>query len=446
MHRELLPFRLMRASGVISRSELLDALESVREESGQSGNGFGLILFSIDRFRFVNGRIGHAHADTVLQRVGMAARHVVRRKGIVGRWGADEFLCVLPEADMASTYECATQIRQRINNLVIPVGSAITTVTCSFGMACYPDTGTDTTSLLMAADEAMYAAKQAGRDRIVSARGGHTPIFTLGKVLETALREERIMPAYQPIFDLTTGQIAGEEALARIITTDERVLPAQEFIDAATQLGLTHKIDQVIVASALKRCAENRARGQKLTVFANVSGSLLRQPEMIRELFRTVAHECAPGDGNERPTRLVLEITERELVDDPGSAKSLLEPFIQLGLGLALDDFGSGYSSYHYLADLPISFLKIDGRLVQRLHESRVRAIIRGIRNTATELGLITLAEYVEQERQANILRELGVNWAQGHYFSKAVVDEREASIRRHLSVNWTEGYYYRRR
>jgi len=134
-----------------------------------------------------------------------------------------------------------------------------------------------------------------------------------------------------------------------------------------------------------------------------------------------------------------------KLLGDPETVKSLFAPFVEHGFKLALDDFGSGYSSFQYLADLPVSFLKIDGRLIQRLHESRIRAIVRGIQNTARELGLITLAEYVEQERQANILREMGVNWAQGHYFSKAAMDEKEAGQRRSMSVNWAQGYYYRR-
>src|SRR5581483_11610801 len=156
------------------------------------------------------------------------------------------------------------------------------------------------------------------------------------------------------------------------------------------------------------------------------------------------AAQAAAPASTPRHHGLVLEITERELLDDLEQAKRILSPLADAGLGLALDDFGSGYSSLQYLADLPVSYLKIDGRLVKRLHESRIRAIIRGIQSTASELGLTTLAEYVEHERQANVLREIGVNWGQGHYFGKAIVDESEASTRRHLSVNWAQGYYYR--
>ena len=247
------------------------------------------------------------------------------------------------------------------------------------------------------------------------------------------------MPAYQPIFDLVSGRIVAEEALARIVTTGDEVLAADEFIDAASQLQLTHKIDRAVVAAVLRRCAAMTADDRR-AIFVNVSGDMLRRPELVRELLET-ARTARAAEGGE----VVLEITERELLGDPETVKSLFAPFVEHGFKLALDDFGSGYSSFQYLADLPVSFLKIDGRLIQRLHESRIRAIVRGIQNTARELGLITLAEYVEQERQANILREMGVNWAQGHYFSKAAMDEKEAGQRRSMSVNWAQGYYYRR-
>jgi len=429
---------------LFDREQLLDTLTNVHRQCAHERRNFGLILFSIDRFKLVNGRFGHAHADTVLQRTANTARQFLRRHGVMGRWGGDEFLCILPDADGADCYQLADQLRQRIVNLVIPVGSSVITITCSFGVASYPDNGADLKCLLTAADEALYEAKHSGRNRVRQASTLETPVFRIGGIVETALREDRVMPAYQPIFELETGRVVGEEALARIITTDEKVLEAHEFIDAACQLELTHKIDRAIMTSALRRCVNNSAQGKKLTTFANVSGNLLRHPELIQELVQEI-NTIFHNGGRNAAESLVIEITERELLDDPASAQHLLKPFLDLGLRLALDDFGSGYSSFHYLADLPVSFLKIDGRLIRRLQESKIRAIVRGIQNTASDLGLITLAEFVEQERQANILREFGVNWAQGHFFREAMVDEAEASSRRRMSVNWAQGYYYRR-
>lgn len=433
-----------RTIDVIGRSELLDEISIMLKESQRDHHPCSLILFSIDRFRLINGRFGHSEADSVLQRVAVSSRQFLHDKGVFGRWGGDEFMCVLPRTDAVTSHRMAEQLRQRLANQVIPVGSGVTTITASFGIACHPENGSDPKSLLVAAEEALYTAKQSGRNRAVHATILNSPVVSMGALVETALREERVMPAYQPIFDLNTGYWVAEEALARVITTDEKVLMASEFIDAATQLQLTHKIDHVMFESVLRRCADHSANGKRVTVFANVSGNLFRHPELIADLVDSASRASVSGEnGSFKP--LVLEITERELFGDPQAANKLFAPFLKLGLGLALDDFGSGYSSFQYLADLPVSFLKIDGRLVQRLNESRIRAIVRGIRNTAFDLGLTTLAEYVEQERQADVLREIGIDWAQGHYFSKAMMDETEASQRRNLSVNWAQGYYYRR-
>jgi len=429
---ELLGFLFHRSNRLVERTELLDALSAIHARPGANRHGYGLILFSIDRFKLINSRFGPAPADIVLRRVASAAIRVLGRRGLIGRWGGDEFLCILPDTDTARAAELGEQLRQRIADLVIPLDGNLATVTCSFGIACYPAGGIDIRTLLAAADTALHEAKRTGRNRVVHANAECVPAPAVGGLLETALREERVMPAYQPIFDLESGRMVAEEALARIVTTDEKIMPASEFIDAASRFQLTHRIDCIVIACAQQRLAAYRARGHQRIIFVNVSGGLLHHPQVVRALT------AATGHG------LVVEITERELVGDVDEVRRVLAPLTDAGLRLALDDFGSGYSSLHYLADLPVSYLKIDGRLVKRLHESRIRAIIRGIQSTASELGLTTLAEYVEHERQANVLREIGVNWGQGHYFGKATVDESEASTRRHLSVNWAQGYYYR--
>lgn len=425
----------------IGRAGLLSALEAL-EKQQELPRRFGVIMFSIDRFKLINGRFGPEHADIVLDRVGRAATQTLGRRGLLGRWGGDEFLCLVPHADAITTGHIANELRQRVSEVVVPIDASVATVSCSFGVACYPDDARDTKGLLVAADEALREAKHTGRNRVVHARGPVGGMFNWGAVLDTALREDRLMAAYQPIVDLRTGRKVAEEGLARIITTDEKVIDAYEFIDAASQFQMTHKVDRAIVASALRRATLHAAQGNNTVVFVNVSAGLLHHAELVRELIEAAKREQFHGNADHG--RVVIEITERELVGDLTAAKRLLAPFLELGLELALDDFGSGYSSFHYLADLPISFLKIDGGLIKRLQEPKIRAIVRGIQGTAEELGLTTLAEYVEDAAQAKLLREIGINWGQGHFFSKALVDEDEANTRRHLSVNWAEGYYYR--
>ncbi|MFQ6021550.1 MAG: EAL domain-containing protein [Acidiferrobacterales bacterium] len=433
-------------NNMMDRAELRDALEIITSHHRRNERSFGLILFSVDRFKLINSRFGHSRADTVLHQIASRARELLQKRGIVGRWGGDEFLCILSGIDMATCYRIAEELRRLIECQVIAVGKSLLNVTSTFGVACYPDNGTDVQSLLVAVDEANLVAKNGGRNRIMPAMVTGNTLFSVGDMLETALREDRVMPAYQPIFDLQTGCQVGEEALARIVTIDERAIAAHEFIDVASQFQLTHKIDRTIVLTAMRYSAMCQTKGKEHSLFVNISGDLLRHPDIVRELLEAAQKLLSmKNNSNGAAKQLVIEVTEREWLDNPAAARQLLAPFLDLGIHLALDDFGSGYSSFQYLADLPISYLKIDGRLIQRLGESRVRAIVRGIQNIARELGLITLAEYVENATQAEILREIGVDWVQGHYYGGAKLDENEAGRRRQLSVNWAQGYYYRK-
>jgi len=428
--------------GTSTRDQALAALRRLHERAARMHVPYAIILFSVDRFRLINARFGYDAADRLLARVAQAAAAELGETAHVYRLGGDEFLALLPERNSRDAHQQATQLRQRLNQLVITMEGGITTITCSFGVTSFPDNGIELRTLMMTAEEALLQAKRSGRDRVVAASGSEPTLHRLGDLLETAIREDRIMPAYQPIYDLESETLVGEEALARIITTDERVLVAQDFIEAASALELTHKVDRAIIAAALRRRAESLAAGAPRTIFANVSGSLLRHPQIVRELFQSgLPHSTRAASSR---GALVIEITERELLADPRGVRQLLAPFLEMGLQLALDDFGSGYSSFQYLADLPVSYVKIDGRLIQRLREPRVHKILSGIQRIAVDLGVTTLAEYVETREQAMDLREVGINWAQGHYFSRAQMDELEASRRRQMSVNWSHGYYYR--
>ncbi|MDA8192160.1 MAG: EAL domain-containing protein, partial [Gammaproteobacteria bacterium] len=140
-----------------------------------------------------------------------------------------------------------------------------------------------------------------------------------------------------------------------------------------------------------------------------------------------------------------IEVTERELLENMDLTRERLAPFVEFGVQLALDDFGSGYSSFQYLADLPVSYLKIDGRLISRIQEPRVLSIVRGIHAVAADLGITTLAEYVETAEQVELLRSVGIHWAQGHYFGVALLDQSVADHRRAMSINWANGYYGRK-
>lgn len=412
-------------TGLINRAALLERLDAELARSRVHNLPFAVVLFDVDRFKLVNFGFGDRQGDEVLRTVGGAVKARLRPRDIVGRWGGQQFLCILPDTPLRVAWEKAEQMRGAIESLAMAIDANIIHATASFGVACFPDDGTLVRQLLAANDAALYTAKESGRNRTILARDLRHQPYGVGSMLEAALRENRVVPAYQPIVDLSTGQRVAEEALARVVMSPHRTLLAEEFIDAARLLQLTYKIDRTVMLDTFTRCLAQIDAGGATPMrhFVNISGNLLRHPAVVEELLSVARQACSSGRdriGPELP--LVIEITERELLHDIQSARAMLKPFMDFGVHLALDDFGSGYSSFQYLAELPFTFLKIEGSLIQRITEKKVRTIVRGIQNTAADLGLITVAEFVENAETADIARDMGVNWAQGYHFGEPVI------------------------
>ncbi|MHB1671367.1 MAG: EAL domain-containing protein, partial [Acidiferrobacter sp.] len=352
----------------MSRTILTKALKLACARSERNQVPFSVILFSIDRFRLVNHRFGYAFANRVLRRVCDTARTSLGRSAVVGRWGNDEFLGIMHDCSPRQARSAAKALNEAISGLVIAADNNVLNVTVSIGIACVPQDGATPQEIMNVLDEALYEAKRRGRERIVAAEHLTRRIFRMGAVLETALRENRVVPAYQPIVELRTGRVVAEEALARIVTADGKVLAADEFIEAAEQFRLTYKIDWTVLLSALAR---RQTDDEDIVHFVNVSGDLLRYPRLLMDLLASAKTSFArKGVADVKP--LVIEVTERELLENMDVTRERLAPFVDFGVQLALDDFGSGYSSFQYLADLPISFLKIDGRLISRIAEPSV--------------------------------------------------------------------------
>ncbi len=229
-------------------------------------------------------------------------------------------------------------------------------------------------------------------------------------LLQQALREGRLDAAYQPIVDLKTGVPVADEAMARLILPEGEVLQAREFIEAAEGTHLIHLVDQAISGKVLERCAANLRCGAarpRFAHFVNLSPQFLARRDLVEQLLERARQYCASFEGMFEDTKpLVIEITERELVRDFEELRRNVQPLLDFGFRLALDDFGSGYSSFLYLCNLPVRFLKIEGWMVRRMREDgRVRALVSGIVGMAREQGIVTIAEGVEDEATAHLAR-----------------------------------------
>ncbi|MBP1728457.1 MAG: signal transduction protein [Deltaproteobacteria bacterium] len=411
-------------TGIMNRRGVQEFLEKEIARCRRWGKKFSVVLFDLDRFKLINDRLGHQEGDIVLQKVAELTNKQVRQEDCLGRWGGEEFICVVTETPRKDALLLAERMRLNMKTNPVATVSGAITVTASFGVASFPEDADSLDKLLSIADTALNDAKMDGRDRTVSAADVRHDIFNIGNMLDVALRENRIVAAYQPIMDLRSGTVIAEEALARLLTPGGEIMAAGRFVPAASQLQLMHQVDLAMIMQVFSHCVTGlRTGSNRLIHFVNVSTDLLRHRDLIDKMLEAAylnCQTCADLIGEVKP--IVIEITEHELLTDISAARDLLRPFMDFGFRLALDDFGSGYSSYQYLVDLPISFIKIDGFLTRRIAEKKVRAIIQGIQDTADQLGITTVAEFVENAETETILKDIGVNWAQGYYYGKPVI------------------------
>jgi diguanylate cyclase (GGDEF)-like protein len=404
-------------TSLLNRNALQKILEREHARAQRHGRPYSVLLLDVDNFKSVNDTYGHAVGDRALVAVAHIAQRSLREGDWVGRWGGDEFLCLLPDADDERATAIAERLRAQVVEQPIQAEDCAIPISISIGLAQYPQAGDRVEKVLTGADAALYGAKRRGRNRVVTNTREARGLFSIGKQLESALQCGRLQSAHQPIIDLQSGRIVGEEALARLVTEEGGLLEAAGFIPAANQLRMVRRIDTQVIRQTLDRFREQASAGATIAHFVNVSADLLRHPDLVDEVLQRVS-ECSRGQDEEKP--IVLEITEWEFLNNAREVRQILRPFLDYGMRLAIDDFGSGYSSFQYLADLPVDYLKIDGELVRRAtREPRVRTILRGIRDIAEELGLTTLAEWVEDESTAELLRHIGIQWAQGYYFGR---------------------------
>jgi len=413
-------------TGLPNRAYLQERLEGLHRSTEARRQVYSLLLLDLDHFKIVNDRFGHATGDRVLAQVGRRIAHNVRELDTLGRWGGEEFLCLLPEVDRPLAEEIAERIRAGLEAQPVEYKGRHVRVTSSIGVATYPDDGLDPDSLLAKADAALYEAKRSGRNRIRSVTRQAGNVFALAQIIEKALREERVRPAYQPVVNLVSGDVCGAEALARIYLDDRHVMEAAYFIPAAEQLHLVHQIDYCILRSASMRGIDRKPGDDPMSaMFVNLSADFLRHPELVKKTLETINEQYAScGDCFKDTKPLVIEITERQFMDNMQDAKETLQPFLDMGLRIAIDDFGLGYSSLNYLIELPVAFIKLEGSLVRRMsRERRVRTVFQGIQELSVDLGVITVAEGIEDEETVRALREMGVDWGQGYHFSRPTFD-----------------------
>ncbi|MFE9625004.1 putative bifunctional diguanylate cyclase/phosphodiesterase [Streptomyces sp. NPDC006527] len=422
-------------TGLPNRQWLGERIWTALDDAERIGARAALMLIDLDRFRSVNDTLGHLAGDRLLLQIADRLRLALPRGAEVARLGGDEFAVLLPVAD--STTSATRVARGLVSALSSPLDlDGLTLVLeASAGVAVFPDHALDAEGLLRRADVAMYQAKRdrTGVEVYESKRDSNTPdrLGLLGD-LRRALDAHEVELHYQPKvrFD---GQVAGLEALVRWVHPERGKVPPDEFIAIAESSGLMPHLTEYVLETALGQVAEWRSQGLYVPVAVNVSPRDVHTPGFAGSVAARLARHGVPAGA------LQLEITEHVLLEDPQRAADTLNGLTGHGVKMSLDDFGTGYSSLVHLRRLPVSELKIDRSFVARLAVDNEDAeIVRCTVDLAHSLGLLVVAEGVEDDETWERLRDLGCDAVQGWLVAAAMPpEETTAWLRARGSRGW---------
>lgn len=404
-----------------NRNQFYDRIAELIDDRSAPPGTFAIFLVNVNRFKDINNTIGFQRGDLLLKQVGSRLRALLPPSELVARLGGDEFAVLLSGADVpARVPAMAPKI---LNGFETPfrIAGLPILVKASLGIAFYPDHGTDPESLLERANVALSESKKSERYVVYEAGQDHSSsehISVLSE-LRDAIEQNHLFLDFQPKVEINTRRVIGVEALVRWQHPIQGVIPPDQFIVPAEQTGLIKPLTQRVLTSALREAAQWRAAGHPLNVAVNLSARLLHDRDLANQIADLLTAHDLP------PSSLILEITESAIAVDPPRAQKTLGLFREMGVGISMDDFGTGQSSLGHLRDFPMNELKIDRSFIHGLTVPRSGvAMVRAIIEMGHSLGMSVVAEGVENEEVWHKLATLGCDAAQGYYISPPLPPE----------------------
>ena len=403
-------------TGLFSQRMFRDLLEYEVKRAARHKYSFGVLVIDCDNFKPINDTYGHTFGDDFLKAFANLLEESKRDEDILSRYGGDEFTLVLPESSAQETYTVANRILENVNQfeLAAPDGKMVS-MTVSIGISIFPEHSMLPKELFDIADSMMYKAKYEGKNLIkyptdIDIEEVHQKAHDQSIAVLDAIKQKKIVPYFQPIMDIETNKVEINELLMRI-EVDKEIISASDFIETAETLGVVHQMDYMVIEAAFEKI---KAIDYKGILFINLSPKALMIGEFIDKVVAlTMKYKIDRS-------QIVFEITERETV----KSFSLLEKFVQNlkieGFSFAIDDFGSGFSTFHYIKRFPIDYIKIDGDFIVNIHQDKKDlAFVKSIVSLAKELGIKTVAEFVENEEILTFLKAIDVDYVQGYHIGK---------------------------
>ena len=408
-------------TGLPNRLLFADRLEQAVIRSERSKTSMALMLVDIDDFKLVNDSFGHDAGDKLIKAVGDLISKSLRRADTIARLGGDEFAVIIEGIEGP---EDAISIADNLTTILehnVRLDDQETYTSASIGIAVFPGDGKDARTLLKNADTAMFRAKENGRhcfqfykpEMSVSAMER----LDLENSLKSAFEKDQFIIHYQPVIDIHKNEVVGVEALLRWQHPEKGMIYPSDFISVVEECGLIVALGEWMIFSACKQIKVWQDAGLE-----NQNVSINRAPRQFKEQDLVTVFTQAMSENGIEASSLSVEVTERTLIDNVGEVEATLKKLRAMGLKIVLDDFGTGYASLAYLKDFPVDVVKIDRDFVTGIPDNvEDSTIVDAIAGLTRGLKLPLLAEGVENERQLDVLKGLGCQYAQGFYWSKAL-------------------------
>ncbi|HEU4737007.1 MAG TPA: EAL domain-containing protein [Solirubrobacterales bacterium] len=409
-------------TGLLDRRRFRAELDTYVSFSARYGGQGAVMIIDIDGLKAINDSLGHHAGDNLIRHVAAIMRERVRATDIVARLSGDEFAVLMPQTDTEGALQLGEDLRAQVAENAA-AGLDVEQATISVGITIFGgERGIGAEAVLVAADQAMYRAKEEGRNQIALFQDPTEPLRqqhrrqTTSARIRDALTQDRLSLHTQPIRSLASGGIERYELLLRMTGENGELLPAASFIEAAERSGMVQELDRWVVAQALELLAQREQDGAPVSLHVNLSGASVADLSVLEFIERRL------DEGEADPSRCTFEITETAPVNNYEAAAGFADRITEFGCQVAIDDYGAGFGPFHYLKNIPFDLIKIDGSFIRDMPNSDADQLtVQAIVQIARGLGKTTIAEYVQDDVTAKMLHEYGVDMAQGYHLGRPV-------------------------
>jgi len=418
-------------TGLCNRRRLEQQLELVVAHARKKGKISALLYIDLDHFKVINDAEGHAAGDRLLIEVANVFRHEIGMAGLLARISSDEYTVLFEDITEDEALKVAERVRQVMENFQFTTNNNTYHIGTSIGVAIINPGDIITSSEILArADQACYVAKTHGRNIVHLFSKEDTEMLTLRSaihwvpLIRDALTHNKFMLVFQPVLDLKNKTITHYETLIRMIGNDGKLIEPNNFIPVAEKMGLIHDIDLWVVNRAIDILHELPEKHKNTSFNINLSSHAFQDTALLPLLKEKLANTGIDAG------RITFEITETAAIANFSQTREMIMNIRELGCRFALDDFGSGFSSFNYIKEFPVDYLKIDGAFISNLlHDQVDQTLIKSMIEIAKKLNKKTVAEFVESKKVLDLLIQYGADFAQGYFIGKPSSELKDIDI-----------------